>query len=118
MRDSTRLHGLAIASAFAVLSLGLGGASCDKKSVATAWLAGHHDNDFAHLWCAAPPGAQEALVASEPETFFRPPYVGHRGWLGVRLDGDIDWDEMAELLTDAYRTVAPKTLAAKLNDDK
>jgi len=87
----------------------------DKKSFATAWLTGHHDHDFAHLWCAAPPGAQEALVAAEPQTFFRPPYVGHRGWLGVRLDGGIDWAEMAELLTDAYRTVAPKTLIAKLD---
>ena len=68
--------------------------------------------------CAAPPGAQEALTAAEPDTFFRPPYVGHRGWLGIRLDGDIDWDELGELLTDAYRVIAPKSLAARLDEER
>lgn len=67
------------------------------------------------FWCAAPAGVQEELIASEPERFFRPPYVGHRGWLGVRLDVAVDWAEVTEIVTDAYRTVAPKTLAARLN---
>lgn len=66
------------------------------------------------MWCAAAPGVQEALVSTRPETFFRPPYVGHRGWLGVRLDREFDWDELADLLADAYRYVAPKGLAAQL----
>ena len=48
--------------------------------------ADHHHDDRLAFWCAAPPGTQEALVASDPERFFRPPYVGHRGWLGVYLD--------------------------------
>ena len=71
-----------------------------------------HHHGAAHLafWCAAPPGAQEELIASSPRRFFRPPYVGGRGWLGVRLDGAVDWDEIAELCEDAYRTVAPKRL--------
>jgi predicted DNA-binding protein (MmcQ/YjbR family) len=69
---------------------------------------GHHDNDFPHLWCAAPPGAQQELIAESPERFFRPPYVGHRGWLGVRLDGEVDWAEIAELCADAYTTVTAK----------
>jgi hypothetical protein len=69
----------------------------------------HHDNRLA-FWCAAPPGAQEALVAADPERFFVPPYVGHRGWLGVRLDVPTDWEEIAELVADAYRMVAPKRL--------
>ena len=69
----------------------------------------HHDNRLA-LWCAAPPGAQEVLVGSEPERFFRPPYVGHRGWLGVYLDVAPDWELMAELVRDAYRIVAPRRL--------
>jgi len=90
----------------------------DKKSFATAWLDGHHDHQFAHLWCAAPPGAQEALTAAEPDTFFRPPHVGHRGWLGIRLDGDIDWDDLGELLADAYRVIAPKSLAARLDEQR
>ena len=55
-----------------------------KKSFLTVWSDGHHGDRFAHFWCAAPPGAQEKRVEREPDRFFRPPYVGHRGWLGVR----------------------------------
>ena len=87
----------------------------DKKSFVTVWASGHHDNRFPHLWCAAPPGAQEELIAADPARFFRPPYVGHRGWLGVRLDHDPDWAEIAELCEDAFRVVAPKTLVARLS---
>jgi hypothetical protein len=85
----------------------------DKKSFVM-----HHDNHHGDgrlaIWCAAPPGAQEALVASDPARFFRPPYVGPRGWLGVRLDVDVDWPEVAAIVEDAYRVVAPKTLIALL----
>jgi hypothetical protein len=78
--------------------------------------ANHHHDDRLSFWCAAPDGAQPALVAANPERFFVPPYVGHRGWIGVRLDvPGIDWDEIAELVEDAYRTVAPKRLAAALD---
>ena len=77
--------------------------------------ADHHHDDRTAFWCAASPGTQEALVASAPERFFRPPYVGHRGWLGVYLDVPQDWDELAELVTDAYRTVAPRRLVARLD---
>jgi hypothetical protein len=87
----------------------------DKKSFVTLWADGHHDNQFPHLWCAAAPGEQESLTASAPGRFFRPPYVGHRGWLGVRLDGPVDWAEIAELCTDAYRVIAPGRLAALLD---
>ena len=73
-----------------------------RKQFVMLWPNGHHDRGFAHLWCAAEPGAQEALIATS-ERFFRPPYVGHRGWIGIRLDGDVDWDEVGELLEDAYR---------------
>ena len=86
----------------------------DKKSFLTLWADGHHGDLFPHLWCAAPLGAQEELIGQEPERFFRPPYVGHRGWLGVRLDGDVDWDEMEAICHDAYRAVAPKALADRL----
>jgi hypothetical protein len=79
------------------------------------WAHGHHDHDFPHLWAAAPPGAQEELVAASPDRFFRPPYVGHRGWVGLRLDGDVDWDEVAEVCRDAYRTIAPARLVAELD---
>lgn len=72
--------------------------------------AHHHHDDRLAFWCAAPSGAQEELVAADPERFFRPPYVGGRGWLGVRLDRDPDWDEIAEIVRDAYREVAPRKL--------
>ena len=87
----------------------------DRTAFLTLWPDGHHDHDFPHLWCAAPPGAQEELTAAAPGRIFRPPYVGHRGWIGVRLDGDVDWAEVGELCEDAYRTVAPKRLVARLD---
>ena len=86
-----------------------------KASFVTYWPNGHHDIAFAHLWCAAPPGAQEELVSTEPSRFFRPPYVGGRGWLGVRLDIGLDWDEISAICADAYRTVAPRRLTAMLD---
>jgi len=86
-----------------------------KKQFVMLWPDGHHDRRFAHLWCAAPDGAQESLIAALPERFFRPPYVGSRGWLGVRLDGRVDWGEIAVLCEDAYRTVAPRKLVDRLD---
>ena len=79
-------------------------------------FADHHHDDRLAFWCAAPPGAQEELVAADPGRFFRPPYVGGRGWLGVYLDvPDVDWTEIAEIVTDAYRQVAPKRLVTLLD---
>jgi hypothetical protein len=75
----------------------------------------HHGDERLALWCAAPPGVQGLLVDEEPDRFFVPPYVGHRGWIGVRLDVDPDWDEIAAICADAFRCVAPKTLAAQLD---
>ena len=88
----------------------------DKSAFATLWADGHHEDQFPHLWCAAPPGAQAELTASAPDRFFRPPYVGGRGWVGVRLDRDPDWAEIAELCRDAYRAIAPARLVAQLRD--
>jgi hypothetical protein len=80
-------------------------------------FADHHHDDRLAFWCAAPPGAQEELVATDPKRFFRPPYVGGRGWLGVYLDvPDVDWTEIEEIVTDAYRQVAPKRLVARLDE--
>lgn len=78
-------------------------------------FADHHHDDRLAFWCAAPPGVQEELVATDPKRFFRPPYVGTRGWVGVRLDVEVDWDEIAELVTEAYRTVAPRKLIGILD---
>ncbi|WP_328392956.1 MmcQ/YjbR family DNA-binding protein [Nocardia sp. NBC_00416] len=85
-----------------------------KKTFVT--YSDHHHDDRLGFWCAAPPGAQEALVAAEPNRFFRPPYVGHRGWLGVYLDVPVDWAEIGEIVTDAYRMIAPETLIARLDE--
>jgi hypothetical protein len=75
----------------------------------------HHGADRLAFWCAAPPGVQEEMIAENPAQFFRPPYVGHRGWLGVRIDLDPDWAEIAEIVREAYRQVAPKRLLAQLD---
>jgi predicted DNA-binding protein (MmcQ/YjbR family) len=64
------------------------------------------------LWCKAPPGSQMVLVGADPERFFVPPYVGHKGWVGVRLDSKPDWEEVAALVKRSYRLIAPKRLAA------
>lgn len=61
------------------------------------------------LWCKSTLAFQDMLVNSEPERYFVPPYVGHHGWIGVRLDADLDWDFVAHLVEESYRITAPKT---------
>jgi hypothetical protein len=73
-------------------------------------LTNHHGDGRFAIWCAAPDGMQKMLVEADPERFFVPPYVGHRGWLGVRLDSGIHWDELAGIAEDAYADVAPAKL--------
>jgi hypothetical protein len=77
--------------------------------------ADHHHDDRLGVWCAAPEGAQEMLVKAYPKRFFRPPYVGHRGWLGVYLDVEVDWGEMSIIIERAYRRVAPRRLLGELD---
>ena len=74
----------------------------------------HHGDGRVALWCKAPPGAQEVLVGADPERFFVPPYVGHKGWVGMRLDVEVDWEEVADHLEESYRMAAPKRLIAVL----
>lgn len=78
----------------------------------------HHGDGILGFWCAAPPGVQQELVELEPHRFYRPAYVGHRGWLGVRLDRKPDWGEVAGIVDEAYRCVAPKTLVARLDAER
>jgi hypothetical protein len=82
------------------------------KKTFVMYLDNHHDDGRLALWCAAPDGMQHALVDADPERYFVPPYVGHRGWLGVRLDRDLPWEQIAGAIDDAYLTVAPKRLIA------
>ena len=84
----------------------------DKKTF--VMFADHHHDDRVAFWCAAPDGLQESLVQSAPQRFFRPPYVGVRGWLGVYLDVPVDWNEVAGLVREAYLTIAPKKLSAQI----
>jgi predicted DNA-binding protein (MmcQ/YjbR family) len=75
----------------------------------------HHGDGRLALTCKCPPGEQPVLTASDPDRFFVPPYLGHRGWIGVWLDRPgVDWDEVAELLVEAYRLSAPKRLVARI----
>ena len=85
----------------------------DKRSFVT-YCNYHHGERFS-FWCAAPEGAHDVLVAALPEQFYVPPYVGTRGWIGVYLDMPLDWDEIAALVEDAYRCVAPQTLLRVLD---
>ncbi|HEX4520728.1 MAG TPA: MmcQ/YjbR family DNA-binding protein [Gaiellaceae bacterium] len=80
-----------------------------KKAFLMAFQNHHGDGRFA-IWCAAPDGVQSMLVEADPEKFFVPPYVGHRGWLGVRLDRGLDWNELAGIAEDAFAEVAPAKL--------
>jgi hypothetical protein len=73
-------------------------------------LTNHHGDGRFAIWCAAPDGMQKMLVEGDPERFFVPPYVGHRGWLGVRLDRALDWNELAGIAEDACADVAPAKL--------
>lgn len=74
----------------------------------------HHGGGRPAVWCKAGPGNQELMVRAAPKRFFVPPYVGPSGWIGVFLDGAVDWAELAELLEDSYRLTAPKRLLAQL----
>ena len=81
----------------------------EKRAFVMVLTNFHGEGRFA-IWCAAPDGLQAMLTEADPERFFVPPYVGHRGWLGVRLDRGLDWDELAGLIEDAYAEVAPPKL--------
>lgn len=93
------------------------------------WFAGRgkvfatlddHHHRAAHLsvWLPLPFGAQEALLAQDPARFFRPPYVGGRGWVGVVLDGDPDWTLVERLVREAFRHVAAARLVARLDQGR
>lgn len=79
-------------------------------------FANHHHDSRVAVWLPAAPGIQEMLMESDPEKFFRPPYVGVKGWVGVFLDTDPDWDEIAGLIHESYRLIAPPKSLAKLSD--
>jgi len=77
-----------------------------KRSFATT--ADHHHDERVAVWLAAPPGARDPFVEADPGRYFVPPYVGHRGWIGVYLDVEVDWGTLAELIGNAYHSIADR----------
>jgi len=75
----------------------------------------HHGGGRPAVWCKAAPGNQGIMVRAEPGRYFVPPYVGPSGWVGIWLDRRVRWKEVAGLLEDAYRLVAPKRLVLRLD---
>ncbi len=77
------------------------------------FLDDHHEDGRLAIWCAAPEGVQDEMVETEPDRFFRPPYVGHRGWLGVQLL-DVTQRELDAIVLDAFRQIAPRRVQEQL----
>jgi predicted DNA-binding protein (MmcQ/YjbR family) len=82
-----------------------------------AHASNHHGAGRHAVWCKAAPGNQALMVKAAADRFFVPPYVGPSGWIGIHLDGKVDWEEVGALLRDSYRLIAPKKLAAQLAAD-
>ena len=89
-----------------------------RKKVFVMSADNHHRDGRRAIWCAAPEGAQAGLVAAAPEHYFVPPYVGHRGWIGVRLDQGLEWDAIAGAIEEAYIRIAPASLVDALAADR
>jgi hypothetical protein len=89
----------------------------EKRSFVT-FHDDHHGDGRLAIWCAAPPGAQAMLVGSAPDSYFVPAYVGHLGWLGMRLDRGAAWEEVAGVIEDAWLERAPERLVAALERDR
>jgi predicted DNA-binding protein (MmcQ/YjbR family) len=84
-----------------------------RKKTFAYFLNNHHGDGIVAVTCKVLPGDNVALAKANPSRFYLPAYVGPRGWVGLRLDqGEIDWEEVAELVVDSYRRIAPKRLAA------
>lgn len=79
----------------------------NKQSFVQYWV-NHHNDGIIALWASAAAGVQSILIESNSEVYFRPPYVGHLGWIGIRLDRDATWTEISGVVEDAYLNKAPK----------
>jgi len=79
-----------------------------------AMQKGNYEGGRPSVWFKAPEGGQDVLVGADPDRFFVPPYVGHKGWVGLHLDGDdVDWEELRDLIEDSYDLIAPKRAAPR-----
>jgi len=85
----------------------------DKKFA--YFLVDHHGDDRVAVQCKAEKGLNATLVEGDPERFFLPAYMAHHGWIGVYIDVDrVDWSEIEDFLTEAYRLVAPTSLGRQV----
>jgi predicted DNA-binding protein (MmcQ/YjbR family) len=73
----------------------------------------HHQSGHVAVWVKAPAMAQEILISSDSKRFFKPPYMGHKGWVGVRLDSKPDWEQLTAILKDGYEMSLPVKKAAR-----
>jgi predicted DNA-binding protein (MmcQ/YjbR family) len=73
----------------------------------------HHSSGHVAVWVKAPAMVQEIPVGSDPKRFFVPPYMGKQGWVGVRIDYKVKWDQLAAILKDGYLMSAPKKSRAR-----
>jgi hypothetical protein len=78
----------------------------------------HHGDGRVGVWIKSAHVTQDMLVRAEPKRYFVPPYVGKSGWVGAYIDRGVDWEIVDDLLRDAYRMTAPKTLVAKLDSPR
>ncbi len=86
-----------------------------RKRTFAYFLNDHHGDDITAVTCKVFPGDNKALAAAQPERFYLPAYLAPSGWVALRLDvGEVDWEEVSELVACSYRLVAPKRLAARL----
>ena len=86
-----------------------------RKKIFAYYLNDHHGDGVVGVTCKVAPGDNQVLVKAQPERFYLPSYLASRGWVALRLDvGELDWDEVAELMADSYRRIAPKRLAAEV----
>src|ERR1043166_9181790 len=86
-----------------------------RKKTFAWYLNDHHGDGIVSVACKVLPGDNQALVKANPERFYLPAYMAHRGWVALRLHvPNVDWDEVTELVRGSYQLVAPKTLAARI----
>jgi hypothetical protein len=87
-----------------------------RDKIFAYYMNDHHGDGRVAVWAKAAPGMQAALVGADPTRYFVPPYVGPRGWIGIRMEvPGVDWEEVADLLEESYRLIAPRRLVARLH---
>jgi hypothetical protein len=113
-RAIERLRGICLALPDATEKMAWGEPTWRAGKIFAQMDTHHHGAEHVAVWLPAAFGAQEALVDAHPDRCFVPPYVGAKGWIGVRIDGTPDWKLVASLVEDAYRLIAPPASLAKL----